>query len=175
MANDIVLTAMGFIFEADALSLRNELIELLVIHAQPDGGQPRKDIMNLGLRFGDSIWSHPDRGRQVRGGPAMVVVPVMPEYDKKAKNYQDSLQMLERDTRRAQKTLTQLVRGMQTAQDLRDSLPDVLTAKLGMNHMERTPGREPGFRYKTMEPRIYANILKDLDMIEGYFNARLFL
>jgi hypothetical protein len=101
------------------------------------------------------------------------MLTVAPEHDQQAQNLLSDFQLLEKDTRRAHKTLTQLVRGVNTEQDLRDSLPDCLTLKLGFNHLPRT--RDPGFRYVTMEPRIYSNILKDLDMIEGYFNARLFL
>jgi len=173
MSNDLVARSMSFIFESDQKNLRNNLIELLELHTQTDAGAPRKDIMNIALKYGSCVWSHPDRGRQIRGGPALETVQVLPEHDQKAANYLSDLQLLEKDTKRAQKTLTQLVRGMNTDQDLRDSLPDCLTLKLGLNHLQRT--REPGFRYETLEPRIYANILKDLDMIEGYFNARMIL
>jgi hypothetical protein len=164
---------MNFIFEADQKALRRGIIDLLALHCEPEAGRPRIDILTIGLKFGNQTWFHPDKPRQIRGGPITTMLTVAPEHDQQAQNLLSDFQLLEKDTRRAHKTLTQLVRGVNTEQDLRDSLPDCLTLKLGFNHLPRT--RDPGFRYVTMEPRIYSNILKDLDMIEGYFNARLFL
>ena len=172
MTTDFVKRALGFTFEADRKLMRESLIELLRLHQQPSAGQ-FIDIINLGVRFGETVWTHPDRPKQQRGGPTLTVVPCMPEHDLKARNLQSDFQLLEKDTQRANKTLTQLVRGMNTDQDLRDSLPDCLATKLGLAHLPRT--RDPAFRYATMEPRIHANLLKDLDMIEGYFNARALL
>jgi hypothetical protein len=171
--NDYVKRAMSFIFEHDKKALRENTIALIALHRQPSAGGPVYDIMNLGVRYCETTWTHPDKPKQVRGGPAVSVVPVLSEHEIRAKNLQSDYQMVERDTKRAMKTLTQLVRGMSTDQDLRDSLPDCVTAKLGLNHLERT--REPAFRYKDMEPRVYENILKDLEMIQGYFDSRLFL
>lgn len=171
--NDIVKTAMTFIFEHDKKALRENTIALLALHRQPSAGGPVHDIMALGVRYCDTTWSHPDRPKQVRGMIPLTVEPVLAEHETRAKNLLSDYQLLEKDTRRAQKTLTQLVRGMNTEQDLRDSLPDCVTLKLGMNHLDRT--REPAFRYQTMEPRVYESIKKDLDMIQGYFDSRLFL
>lgn len=173
MQNDLVNKAMGFIFETDKRLLRENTITLLALHREPEKGGPVYDIMNLGVRYQETIWAHPDRPKQVRGMPALQVVNVLPEHETRARNLLNDYQLLEKDSKRAQKTLTQLVRGMNTDQDLRDSLPDCLTQKLGLGHLART--REPAFRYATMEPRIHANILKDLDMIQGYFDARLLL
>lgn len=174
MSNDLVLRSMSFIFEADQKALRDNLIELLELHTLPDGaGSPRVDIMSIGLTFNGNTWYHPDKPRQARGMNPIRMIPVAQEHDQMAQNYLSDLQLLEKDTKRASKTLTQLVRGMQTDQELRDSLPDVLTLKLGLNHLPRT--RQPGWRYETMEPRLYANIQKDIEMIEGYFNAKFFL
>lgn len=173
MPNDIVTTAMSFIFEADKKLLREGLIEILRLHQTPEAGQPPIDIMNLGVQFGDTIWTHPDRPKQVHGGVKLKVVPCFPEHDIRAKNLLSDMQLLSKDTARAKKTLTQLVRGMNTDQDLRDSLPECLVNKLGLGHLERT--REVAYRYATMEPRVHASIVKDCDMIEGYFNARALL
>ena len=163
---------MSFTFEADRRLYRESLIELLQLHQQPSAGQ-YIDIINVGVRFGENVWTHPDRPKQQRGGPTLTVVACFPEHDLKARNLLADYQLLEKDTKRAQKTLTQLVRGMNTDQDLRDSLPDCLVTKLGLSHLSRT--REPAFRYASMEPRIHANLIKDLEMIEGYFNARALL
>lgn len=164
---------MDFIFESDRKALRNGIINLLTLHRQPEAGNPAYDIMNLGVRYRDSTWSHPDRPKQIRGMTPIVVVNVLAEYETTALNLHSDFTLLEKDTKRAHKTLTQLVRGMNTDQDLRDSLPDCLTTKLGFGHLSRT--REPAFRYASMEPRVHVNILKDLDMIQGYFDARLIL
>ena len=172
MANDIVQRAMSFIFEPDQKHLRQTLIALLEKHTNTEPGKPPIEIQNLAVRYQDAIWSHPDRGRQARGMIPLTTVNVLPEYEEMAKAYLEDSRLLEKDSKRALKTLTQLVRGLNTDEDLRDSLPDCITLKLGFNHLERT--REPGFRYKDMEPRLYANIQKDIEMIEGYFNARLF-
>lgn len=173
MANDLVERAMSFIFEADKIALRTNLIALMELHAQPEAGAPRKDILTFGLKYGDSLWFHPDKPPQVRGGAKAEIINVMPEHELRASMYESDLQLLEKDCRRAQKTLNQLVRGMNTDQDLRDSFSDSIAIKLGLAHLPRT--REPAFRYEKLEPRVHANILKDLDMIEGYFNARMFL
>lgn len=169
MSNDLVVKAMSFIFEPDKKLLESSIIDLLNAHRQV-AGAPAHDIMILGVRAGDTTWTHRDKPAQVRAGPKLIVVPVLPEYAVKAHNLQSDFQLLERDTKRAHKTLTQLVRGMNTEQDLRDSFPDCLIRELGFSSLDRT--RDPGFRYAEREPRVYANILKDLDMIEGYFNAR---
>lgn len=171
--NDHVLRSMSFIFEADHKNLKNDLIDLLQKHTHLGQGGARLDIMLIALKYGNSVWTHPDRGKVVRGGPTLTTVTVLPEYEQLAQNYQSDLQMLTKDSQRAQKTLNQLVRGTQSDQDLRDSLPEILAEKLGLAHMPRT--REPGYRYETLEPRVYENIKRDLDMIEGYFNARTFL
>ena len=144
-----------------------------MLHRQPEAGGPVHDIMNLGVRYRDTIWSHPDRPKQIRGMSPIIPVNVLAEHEVKALNLHSDFVLLEKDSKRAHKTLTQLVRGMNTDQDLRDSLPDCLTTKLGFGHLLRT--REPAFRYATMEPRVHVNILKDLDMIQGYFDARLIL
>lgn len=171
MSNDLVKRAMSFIFEADQRLMREGIINLLVIHQQ---AHPESvDLVNIGIRFGDVVWTHPDRPKQQRGGPSLTIVQCLPEYDAQAKNLLSDMQLLDKDTQRAQKSLTQLVRGMSTDQDLRDSFPDCLVTKLGLGHLQRT--RDPAFRYAKMEPRVHANILKDLDMIEGYFNARALL
>ena len=171
--NDIVNRAMGFIFEADKKALRESTISLLALHLQPERGGPVHDIMNLGVRYRDTTWAHPNRPRQIKGMIPLTVVNVLAEYETKAANLFSDYALLQRDSGRAVKTLTQLVRGMHTDQDLRDSLPDCLTTKLGLGHLTRT--REPAFRYSTMEPRVHASILKDLEMIQGYFDARLFI
>lgn len=173
MQNDLVNKAMGFIFESDKKALRENTIALLALHRSPEGGGVVYDIMNLGVRYRETIWAHPDRPKQIRGMPALQVVNVLNEHETRAANLHSDYVLLEKDSKRAQKTLTQLVRGMNTDQDLRDSLPDCLTSKLGLGHLPRT--REPAFRYATMEPRVHVNILKDLEMIQGYFDARLFL
>lgn len=173
MSNDLVNKAMEFIFESDKKALKNGIIELLMLHRQPEAGGPVHDIMNLGVRYRDTIWSHPDRPKQIRGMSPIIPVNVLAEHEVKALNLHSDFVLLEKDSKRAHKTLTQLVRGMNTDQDLRDSLPDCLTTKLGFGHLLRT--REPAFRYATMEPRVHVNILKDLDMIQGYFDARLIL
>ena len=171
MSNDLVKRAMGFIFESDQRLLRDSIIALLTAHKNVH--HEPVDLINIGVRFGDMVWTHPDRPKQQRGGPPVTVVQCLPEFDAQAKNLHSDMQLLEKDTKRAQKSLTQLVRGMNSDQDLRDSFPDCLVSKLGLGHLSRT--REPAFRYATMEPRVHANILKDLDMIEGYFNARALL
>jgi hypothetical protein len=173
MSNDIVNRAMSFIFETDKKALRENTIALMALHRQPSAGGQVHDIMNLAVRYRDTTWTHPDRPKQVRGMTPLSVVPVLAEHEARAANLLSDYQLLEKDTKRAHKTLTQLVRGMNTDQDLRDSLPECLSLKLGLAHIERT--REPAYRYATMEPRVHANILKDLEMIEGYFDARLFL
>lgn len=172
MANDTVQRAMSFIFGPDQKHLNESLIALLSKHTNTEAGQPPLEIQNIALKYQDATWCHPDRGRQARGMTPLKTVQVLPEYEADARAYLEDTRLLEKDTKRALKTLTQLVRGLNTDQDLRDSLPDCITLKLGFNHLPRT--REPGFRYKDMEPRLYANIQKDIEMIEGYFNARLF-
>jgi hypothetical protein len=171
--NDIVNKAMGFIFEADKKALREATISLLALHLQPLAGGPIHDIMNVGVRYRDTTWAHPNRPKQVRGMVALNVVNVLPEHETRAANLYSDYTTLQRDSGRAVKTLTQLVRGMHTDQDIRDSLPDCLANKLGLGHLTRI--REPAFRYTTMEPRVHASILKDLEMIQGYFDARLFM
>jgi hypothetical protein len=173
MSNDLVARAMSFIFESDKHLLKDGIIAILRLHQQPSAGQPFIDLMNLGVRYGDTIWTHPERPKQQRGGPTLTVVNCFPEHGMQAKNLLSDIQLLEKDTKRAQKTLTQLVRGMNTDQDLRDSFSDIVATKLGLAHLSRT--RPPAFRYEKMEPRIHANIIKDLDMIDGYFNARALL
>lgn len=179
MSNDIIGRAMDFIFETDRKLLRENTIALIALHRQPSAGGPVYDIMHIGVRYQDSIWSHPGRPKQVRDANRVVsnplqVINVLEEHEKRAAHLQSDYQILEKDTKRAQKTLTQLVRGVNTDQDIRDSLPECLAKELGYSaKLERT--REPAFRYETLEPRLYANILKDLDMIEGYINARLLL
>lgn len=173
MSNDLVNRAMSFIFETDKKALRDGTIALLSLHRQPSAGGPVHDIMNLGVRYRETTWAHPDRPKQIRGMMPLQVVNVLSEHEAQAANLLSDYQLLEKDTKRAHKTLTQLVRGMNSDQDIRDSLPECLSLKLGLAHLERT--REPAFRYATMEPRVHANILKDLDMIQGYFDARLFL
>ena len=168
---DLVNTALSFIFSPDKKRLREETIDLLMKHRIVDGMS--YDIINLGLRYQDAIWSHPDRPKQVRGMTALKVVNVLPEYEQEAAALNEVYKLLEKDSRRASKTLNQLVRGMQTDQDLRDSFPEFLAEELGLTHLPRT--RKPAFRYENMEPRVYANILKDLEMIEGYYNARILL
>ena len=169
MSNDLVNRAMSFIFSADKRNLRENTIALLRLHRGEAGGT-YIDIMNLGLRYQDTTWAHPDRPKQVRGMAPLQVVNVLPEHEQQAVNLLSDYRLLEKDSRRAQKTLTQLVRGMNLDQDLRDSFPDCLSEVLGLSHLPRT--REPAFRYKSLEPRVYENILKDLDMIQGYFDAR---
>lgn len=171
MQNDIVNRAMSFIFETDKKLLRENTIALLALHRQVNAGGQVHDIMNLGVRYQTTIWSHPDRPKQKAGMPALQVVGILPEHEQRAANLLSDYQLLEKDSRRAQKTLTQLVRGVNTEQDIRDSFPECLVTKLGLGHLTRT--REPAFRYATMEPRVHANILKDLEMIEGYFDSRL--
>lgn len=173
MQNDIVNRAMSFIFEVDKKALRDNTIALLALHRQTSQGEAVVDIMNLGVRYRDTTWAHPDRPKQIRGMPALQVVNVLAEHEARAANLLSDYQLLEKDSKRAFKTLTQLVRGLNTDQDTRDSLPECLVNKLGLGYLNRI--REPAFRYKTMEPRVYENILKDLDMIQGYFDARLFL
>lgn len=168
---DLVNIALSFIFNADKKRLREDTIDLLTKHRIVDGVS--HDIINLGLRYQNVTWSHPDRPKQVRGMTALKVVNVWPEYETEAANLLEVYQLLEKDSRRASKTLNQLVRGMQSDQDLRDAFPDCIAEPLGLAHLPRT--RKPAFRYENMEPRIYANILKDLDMIEGYCNARILL
>lgn len=173
MQNDLVNKAMGFIFETDKKALRENTIALLALHRNPEAGGAVHDIMHLGVRYRDTTWAHPDRPKQVKGMQTLVVVNVLNEHETRAANLHSDYLLLQKDSSRAQKTLTQLVRGMNTEQDLRDSLPDCLSLKLGLAHLPRT--REPAFRYATMEPRVHVNILKDLDMIQGYFDARLFM
>ena len=173
MSNDIVNRAMNFIFETDKKALRENTIALLALHRQTSAGGQVHDIMNLGVRYRETTWAHPDRPKQVRGMVPLQVVNVLAEHEARAANLLSDYQLLEKDTKRAHKTLTQLVRGMNTDQDLRDSLPECLSTKLGLGHLPRN--REPAYRYASMEPRVHANILKDLDMIQGYFDARLFL
>lgn len=171
MNNDIVNRAMSFIFETDKKLLRENTIALLALHRQVDAGGQVHDIMNLGVRYQTTTWSHPDRPKQKTGMTPLKVVNVLPEHDQRAANLLSDYQLLEKDSRRAQKTLTQLVRGMNTDQDTRDSLPECLSTKLGLGHLPRT--REPAFRYASMEPRVHANLLKDIELIEGYFDSRL--
>ena len=171
--NDLVQRSLGFIFDHDVKSMNARLIELLEAHRQVYAGAQAQDIMNIALVYaGHPAWTHPNRGRQARGMAPLVTVKVQPEWEPAAKAFFDDMQLLDKDTKRARKTLTQLVRGMQTDQDLRDSLPDRLCIKLGLAHLSRT--REPAFRYATLDPRVYENIQKDIEMIEGYLNGELF-
>lgn len=173
MSNDLVNKAMEFVFGGDQRRLREKTIYLLSLHRQPEAGGVVHDIMNLGVRYRDTVWSHPDRPKQIRGMTPIIVVNVLSEHETIALNLHSDFVLLEKDSKRAHKTLTQLVRGMHTDQDLRDSLPDCLSIKLGFGYLPRT--REPAFRYAAMEPRVHVNILKDLEMIQGYIDSRLLL
>jgi hypothetical protein len=173
MSNDLVKRAMSFVFESDQKALRESLIAILQLHVQPDAGGPIHDVVYVGVKYHDCTWTHPDKPQQTRLSPPLKMVNCLPEHETQAANLLSDQQALERDTKRAQKTLTMLVRGMNTDQDLRDSLSDSIAEKLGLAHLARE--RPPAWRYETMEPRVYQNLLKDLEMIDGYFNARFFL
>jgi hypothetical protein len=171
--NDTVARSMEYIFEADQQAVKKGLIELLELHTQAEAGAPRKDIMNIALKFRDMLWVHPDRPRQVRGMPATETVQVLPEHEQRAQNLMSDMQLLEKDTKRAHKTLTQLVRGVNTDQDIRDNFPECLIQNLELNHLPRT--REPAWRIAQLDQRLYASVQRDIEMIEGYFNARYFM
>ena len=172
-SNDTVQLSMEFIFEADQAALKKGLIDLLELHTQAEAGTPRKDIMNIALKFRDMTWTHPDRGRPVRGMPKLETVQALPEHEQTAQNLMSDFQLLEKDTKRAHKTLTQLVRGVNTDQDIRDNFPECLVQHLSLGHLPRT--RDPAWRIAQLDQRLYANVIKDIEMIEGYFNARYFM